>query len=114
MSELRQSTTFVIVRGDDWQNGSASEPYEAGWATEALIFLRILKPLASDAVGEVRLEISPDGMHWAFEGTSIPLPADLGQVTFGRLRHFGNWLRLRADFSDPATVQLLATLHLKA
>jgi hypothetical protein len=35
-------------------------------------------------------------------------------VTFAKVAHFGNWLRLRADFPKGGGVQLLATLHLKA
>ena len=43
MPKLAESTTAVLVRGDAWQGAFASEPYEAGWAREAVIFVRLLK-----------------------------------------------------------------------
>ena len=51
----------------------ASEPYEAGWAREAVIFVRALKaPKGEQPMA--RVEISPDGMRWMPEGTEAPMP----------------------------------------
>jgi hypothetical protein len=110
MPRLRESTTAVIVRGERVGEGFASEPYEAGWASEAVIFL---EGMDSGAPCSVRVQISPDGMHWADEGTILAVP-ERGAVSFGRISHFGNWLRLRAgDFPQGAERRVMATLHLK-
>jgi hypothetical protein len=110
MPRLRECTTAVIVRGERIGEGFASEPYEAGWACEAVIFL---EGMDDGAPGFLRVQVSPDGMHWADEGTTLPVP-DRGAVSFGRVAHFGNWLRIRAaDFSQGAERRVMATLHLK-
>jgi hypothetical protein len=60
------------------------------------------------------VEISPDGMRWAPEGTTFPLPARADDVTFARVAHFGNWLRIAAELPDGAALTVLVTYHLKA
>ena len=111
MPKLRESTTAVIVRGEHVGDGFASEPYEAGWAIEAVLFLRLLEE--PKAGGHIRVEISPDGMNWAPESDEIALPAGTDDVSFYRIAQFGNWLRLRLDLPEGGEVMLLATLHLK-
>ena len=113
MAGLRESTTAVIVRGEAWSGEAASEPYEAGWATEAVIFLRTLKRDGDLSAARIRVQISPDGYNWVDEGTDIALPANNDAVTFARITHFGNWLRIGGDLPDGGSCQLLATLHLK-
>jgi hypothetical protein len=51
-------------------------------------------------------------MRWVDEGTTFPLPTEQDDVTFARLSHFGNWLRVVADISD-AEITVLVTFHLK-
>lgn len=112
MPTLRESTTAVAIRGEHVADGFTSEPYEAGWAIEALLFLRLLvQPETS--VGHVWVEISADGFNWATDGEPVVLPKAEGEVAFRRIGHFGNWLRLRLEMAEGSTVQLLATLHLK-
>ena len=114
MARLSESTTAVIVRGETWAGAYASEPYEAGWAREAVLFLRLLKRDAALGLASARVQISPDGMSWVDEGSELPLPKDTVQTTFVRLTHFGNWLRIAGHLPDGASCQALATLHLKA
>jgi hypothetical protein len=114
MAKLPESTTAVLVRGETWQGAFASEPYEAGWAREAVIFLRLLKLESEPGGTEVSVEISPDGMHWAAEGARLRVPARVGEVSFARLAHFGNWLRVAGRLPDGASAQALVTVHLKA
>lgn len=109
---LRESVTAVVARNETWTGEAATEPYEAGWASEAVIFVRALKPSEGDGV-EAEVQISPDGMHWAAEGTRLALPRAAGEVGFARVRHFGNWLRLSARLPDGASSTVLVTLHLK-
>ena len=113
MPKLPESTTSVLVRGETWQGAFASEPYEAGWAREAVIFLRLLKLEGEPGDAEVSVEISADGIHWAEEGARIPVPARVGEVTFAKVAHFGNWLRVSGTMPAGASGQALVTLHLK-
>lgn len=113
MPELVESNTFVLVRGEEWSGEATSEPLEAGWAREAVVFLRPLKLKGDAAAAEINVQLSPDGIRWADEGTTIPLGGEVDRVTFARIGHFGNWLRLRASFPDGAGAQMLATVHLK-
>jgi hypothetical protein len=114
MPKLSESTTSVLVRGETWHGAFASEPYEAGWAREAVIFLRLLKLEGDPGGAEVSVDISPDGMHWAEEGSRIQIPVELGEVTFARIAQFGNWLRISGRLPEGTSAQALVTLHLKA
>ena len=109
---LRESVTAVVARNECWTGESATEPYEAGWASEAVVFIRALKPSEGAAV-EAEVQISPDGMHWACEGTRFALPRAAGEVRFARVAHFGNWLRVAARLPQGASSTVLVTLHLK-
>lgn len=109
---LRENITAILARNETWTGHAATEPFEAGWAIEAVIFVRALKPPVGQQPA-ARIEISPDGMHWVDEGTRLDLPSHEGEVRFCRVQGFGNWLRLCADFSDGTESCLLVTLHLK-
>jgi hypothetical protein len=110
---LRESQSAVVARNERWSSSAATEPYEAGWAVEAVLFVRALHD-AEGTPGTARVQISPDGMRWADEGTAFPLPARADEVTFARIAHFGNWLRIAADLPEGASVTVLVTFHLKA
>jgi hypothetical protein len=110
---LRESQTAVVARNEHWAGAVATEPYEAGWASEAVVFIRALKD-ANGQPGRARVEISPDGIRWVAEGTTFPLPVQEDEVTFGRVVNFGNWLRITADLPDGAKLTVVVTYHLKA
>ena len=114
MPKLPESTTTVLARGETWHGAFASEPYEAGWAREAVIFVRLLKLEGDPGSAEFSVDISADGMHWAEEGARIRIPAELGEVTFAKLAHFGNWLRVSGRLPEGTSAQALVTVHLKA
>jgi hypothetical protein len=127
---VRKSYTAVVERAHPWREDFVTEPYEAGWASEALFFVRLLEtpdaPDAPDAPGHqdapptesagvtvrARVQLSPDGMHWVDEGSTLP---ELSQGTaFVRVRAFGNWLRLAGTISPPGRpVQAIVYLALK-
>ncbi|HET6470131.1 MAG TPA: hypothetical protein VFG43_17280 [Geminicoccaceae bacterium] len=111
MAKLKESTTAVIVRGERPEGAWASEPYECGWATEAVLFARLLEP-GENEPAPLRVQISPDGMRWADEGTILEVPNRADAVTFARIGHFGNWLRVKSD-AAAGGAQILVTLHLK-
>ncbi|MDF2810194.1 MAG: hypothetical protein K0S56_1225 [Microvirga sp.] len=110
---MRTSTSAIVARNETWAGEAATEPYEAAWASEAIIFVRSLKAPAGPG-GSARVEISPDGLHWVPEGTEIPLPTRKNEVTFARIAHFGTWLRLTATLPEASTNTVLVTLHLKS
>ena len=89
---------------------SVSEPYEAGWAEEAIFFVRVDAVEGGNATLSGQVQVSPDGIRWIDEGT--PLPAvDRAGVTFTRVRHFGNWLRLACRVSG-GQAKLRGTIYL--
>jgi hypothetical protein len=110
---LPENITAIVARNELWSGHAASEPYEAGWAREAIIFVRALKA-PKGAQPTVRVEISPDGMHWVAEGAEAPMPAVKDGLVALRIRRFGNWLRVAADFAPGADATVLVTIHLKA
>jgi hypothetical protein len=110
---LPENITAVIARNERWTGHAATEPYEAGWAREAVFFVRALKqPVGSAPIAWV--ELSPDGMHWVHEGTEFRMPSERDGVVMARLTRFGNWLRIATRFEDGAECTVLVTLHLKA
>ena len=108
---LRRSFTATVTRNELWEGKAATEPYEASWATEAVFFVRALE--ASGDAGRARVQISPDGIHWCDEGTTFALPSTADEVTFGRVSHFGGYLRLAAEFSPRASCKVIVALALK-
>ena len=64
---LRESHTAVVGRNEIWEGSAASEPYEAGWALEAIVWLRVLAVKGPTANVEARGQLSPDGFHWVGE-----------------------------------------------
>jgi hypothetical protein len=110
---LPENITAIVARKERWTGEAASEPYEAGWAREAVIFVRALKA----PVGEqppIRVEMSADGMHWIAEGAEAQMPTGVDGVAVLRVKHFGNWLRVTAAFPQGSESTVLVTLHLKA
>jgi hypothetical protein len=110
---LPENITAVIARNERWSGEVATEPYEAGWAREAVFFVRALKQPTGTAP-RAWVEISPDGMHWIPEGTEFRMPSRKDTIAFARLASFGNWLRIATRFDPGAECIVLVTLHLKA
>lgn len=108
---IRQNYTAVVERNQRFEGKFASEPYECGWASEAIFFIRRLEASGTVAGARVRVQISPDGMHWCDEGTSVDLTT--AEVDFVRVRHFGNWLRIAGQLPEGAALRAIVTLSLK-
>jgi hypothetical protein len=111
---LPESQTAVVARNERWSGEVTTEPYEAGWAREAVLFVRALAVEGRLVGGLARVQISPDGMRWVDEGTSLELPLRADEVRFAKVGHFGNWLRLKAVLPEGAALNVLVTFHLKA
>lgn len=104
---MRRSFTAVIEQNGTFVGNFATEPYEAGWATEARWFV-LAHELAAGTRLEMTPEISPDGLRWCAEGTPPLVVTEPGLHSLP-LREFGNWLRLRVGLmgQDPrAKVQV--------
>jgi hypothetical protein len=110
---VRRSYTAVVERNQTWSSGFASEPYESPWASEAIFFVRCLKAEGVSAPVSARVQISPDGMHWCNEGSSIDLPTTADQVAFVRVSHFGGWLRLAGDVPSGTSLTVIVYVNLK-
>ena len=117
---LPHSATAVIARNETWTGKSASEPYECGWAREAIVFLRALDAPRRIGRTRARIEISPDGLRWVPSGASFAMPTRRDQVAFAPVS-LVQWLsahrqRLRGAVDMPrgASAKVLVTIHLKA
>jgi len=76
----------------------ALEPYEAGWASEALLFVYIREAHGASPSLTLTVQISADGSRW------INTPHTFGPVSepggYSLLvTGFGNWLRLAGEAS---------------
>lgn len=108
---VRQNYTAIVERNRTFQGDFATEPYECGWASEAIFFIRKLNSTGPVAGSQVRIQISGDGMRWCDEGTSAILTGS--EVDFVKVRHFGNWLRLAGMLPDGASMCVVVALALK-
>jgi hypothetical protein len=107
---MRRSHTAVVERGEPLSGEWATEPYEAGWASEALVFARLMDA-PPDARVTARAQLSPDGIHWVDEGTALPVLHSGQPLAFIRLREFGNWLRLAGSVT-PAETSARALIYI--
>ena len=105
---VKKSYNAVVERNVEWQGAFSTEPYEAAWASEAIFFIRSLQGSGNGAIAKV--QITPDGIHWCDEGTTIKLPDD-GETTFCKVSRFGGWLRLVGETTG--SMKVLVTLSLK-
>lgn len=106
---MRHFQTVVLERLKSFRGGFETEPYEVGWANEALAFVR-LHEVGADATMESFVQVSPDGINWVDEGTRFPPLREVGDY-FVRVSQFGGWLRLRNTIvgTEP---ELKMTIHL--
>ncbi|MCY3709783.1 MAG: hypothetical protein OXG26_12895 [Caldilineaceae bacterium] len=109
---LRESYTAIVERSEALQGSFATEPYECGWAGEAIFFVRILERAGNLEGITLHVQISPDGIRWCDEGTAIALGEE--EVAFGKVAHFGNWLRLSGRLPEGAGMRAIIALSLKA
>lgn len=113
---MRQFYTSVLERRKAFADVVETPPYEGGWASEAIFFVRVER-IDEGAVVNLRVQISPDGMHWVDEG-GVSEPLDTEGDSFVRVSHFGGWLRLWGtvrgqDGSEAASATLTIHLALK-
>ncbi len=108
---MRRSYTAIVERAVPLAGSFETEPYEAGWATEAIFFVRLLDGEPGIGV-QAHVEISPDGMHWIPEGTELGAFTAEG-FAFCRTANFGNWLRLAGTVRGATQARAMVILALK-
>lgn len=106
---VRRSFTAVIEKNSTFTEHFETEPYETGWATEARWFVRVLQ---HSGTVQITPQISPDGLFWCDEGHNGVHITAPGLYSFP-LRDFGNWLRLKGEFSGTGSTKVLIYLALK-
>ena len=105
---MRQFQTSILDRKQIIEDGYATEPFEAGWAGEAVFFIEI-QEIGDGAHVTAKAQISPDGIRWVDEGTAMENVTEAG-MRFLKVSHFGGWLRL--VFSLPNAGRCRATIHI--
>ncbi len=107
---MRNFYTVVLERMKELTGDFATEPYEAGWASEAMFFVRVHEMTGTGVKLQSAVQVAVDGIDWIDEGSSFPPITALGSY-FLRVRHFGGWLRLRSEITG-RTPRIKATVHL--
>lgn len=107
---MRQFHTVVLERLKEFTTNFDTEPYEVGWAREAMFFIRAEDVSGDDTSLESAVQVSADGIHWIDEGTRVG-PVQSAGDQFVRVSHFGGWLRLRNTVAGEAP-KLKMTIHL--
>jgi hypothetical protein len=76
-----------------------TQPYECGWASEAIFFITIEKISGDNPRLTANVQLSNDGvLNWADEGSRFEPMLETG-FCFLRVKHFGGWLRLNCNVS---------------
>ena len=110
---MHQSLTAVIERNIVFETDFATEPYEAGWASEARWFVRVFITTGENPELVLYPQVSPDGLFWCDEGSQPLVIKTPGLYSFP-LRDFGNWLCLRGAVSgESASFKVIISLALK-
>ena len=108
---VRRSFTAVLERNLELAGDHETEPYEAGWASEARFFVRILDSACPNL--RLRVQISPDGLVWCDERPEAYETGGVALFSFA-LRDFGHWLRLHCETVPPDTqAKIMIYLALK-
>ena len=109
---MRKSFTAVLEKNAKFTADFATEPYEVGWASEALWFIRVLE-MSDNATLSVYPQISPDGLIWCDKGVKSLAIQVSGLHSFAS-RNFGHWLRLQCKLGGKnPMVKVLIYLSLK-
>ncbi len=89
---MRNFQTVVLERMNWFAGPFQTEPYECGWASEAIFVIRVHEIQAAMTLRS-SVQLSVDGIEWMDDDLSFPKIDRTGSF-FLRVRHFGGWLRL--------------------
>ncbi len=107
---MRNFYTVVLERMKFFSESFETEPYETGWASEAMFFIKVHEMSGENIKLDAMTQISVDGLEWIDEGTRFPTIEKPGSY-FIKVTHFGGWLRLRNEISGE-NPSLKLTIHL--
>jgi hypothetical protein len=99
MPKLRELQTAVLMEHETINGDFTSDPYEAGWALEAMAFVYVKSAPKTIENQEyppslnLRVQLSADGRRWVEDGTRLQPLTQPGSYLL-RVSHFGNWLRI--------------------
>ncbi len=106
--------TVVLERLKDFSGDFDTEPYETGWAREAIFFVCVHALGPAGTILRAFPQVSVDGIEWIDEGSAFAPISQPGNA-FLRVSHFGGWLRLRTAFDGPQpAARLTIQLALKS
>lgn len=105
---MLNSQTAVLERNTTFSGDFATEPFEAGWASEARWFFQVLSTDGSPQV-ELATQVSPDGLTWV---DLDPPNTAVGELISWPVCDFGNWLRIRGSVAG-GSVKVRIYLALK-
>jgi len=105
---MRNFYTTVVELNQDFVDHVSTAPYEAAWAAEAIFFVTAAQA-EFDSLA-LRVQISPDGINWVDEGSTVEAAPD-GTLAWARVLHFGGFLRLAGEFTGKNRRGVL-TVHL--
>ena len=107
---MQTTYTSVLARRLRIDGDFATLPYEAGWATEAVIFVQ---SEGEHPKLELAVEVSPDGINWIRRGSPVELGVEHAIAEIP-VTTFGNWLRVTVRGSTPGTPsRVLVHVNLK-
>ncbi len=110
---LPRCHTAVLEKNQTYTESFATEPFETGWAREALWFVRVLDLEGNDVRLRIVPQISPDGLFWCDKEAPAWKIRKKGLSSVA-LREFGNWLRLNVEVEGKKPkVKVLVYLVLK-
>jgi hypothetical protein len=108
---MKQFYTVVLDRFQRLSGTYTTEPYETGWADEAIAFIRIHE-LDLKTTVEAKIQISIDGIVWLDEGTAFAPITDLGDH-FVKVSHFGGWMRILLTIPPEKSCKATLSIALK-
>ena len=108
---MKRTYTAVVERAEPIKGTHESEPYEAGWADEALIFVKVRDGLDPEAQLMLRAQVSPDGIEWVDHHEASSSTVQRDGLAVLPIRNFGNWLRVVTACTDPSR-EVRASIYL--
>lgn len=109
---MKQFLASTVEQRKTFESDFETHPMEGGWATEAIFFIVVEEISENEIALNAAVEISADGVNWIPEGTVFERISKLGTY-FVKIRHFGNWLRIKGQLEGEGKIKLSVHLHLK-
>lgn len=107
---MKEFYTAVVELRQPIVKEFTSEPYECGWANEAIIFLTFHPEISAFDEIITQPQISPDGINWT-DLSECAINIKQAGLHAIRLHNFGGWLRVAFTISGQTQTATL-TLHM--